>query len=687
MATPTFWTIICFWMALALGHCALLATFSWRLSRRGTTCLSMSFWFTVLEEAVIYLLILAQLVGGVLTKNDEPDDRTQKPCTSGHFFSFGLVLLTLASVALVLVLVTEAQVQVDRKRLFRRLSRRRPGCWRNFAAGLLLGASAYGASEGVQFFVERNLNAMSLFLLLSSQLGGLWVRGAAVQGTCALPVLFLCRDIYTRWCLGLARGITNHLPCVVMLLLGSTAETSRDKRAWQLLSYVCSIASWIGAHHVVLGYRSKHLLILGCFVFGHFLKIYSRRGRKMRTWSDAIAMLKFNEIRRRREEDRNFVLERRQDMDEDIFGSPLFAKYIIVVSHAWLSPDHADPDGLHLDIVISSIKEKLRPPCWHWFWLWWWRYYVLEAEGDVLLFFDMSSLAQMPRTKQEEANFKRALKLMNFLYFSFDVLVIPDIPASVKFHGKHVTYLEKGWCSAEVTIAMLGGQLQRFSPVIMAQLDEEMELWDQHGMSLADSLLGLPPYPAELMLRGREQSLMAFRRMQRVKGKVFTNGKFDADRVSRMLSRMELQQKLREHLLADDTREVMEIFAKATNFPGETQSERGGLTREELASTVFDATFTTPLHLAVAAGSEELVKFLVLSKARPQRNAAGYLPWERFAFRPLFSAAARAAREPVSTLPPVCMADSLSSTRSSMEMGGTVTGSHSVYPLQSVNPR
>merc|ERR1719491_1306797 len=106
---------------------------------------------------------------------------------------------------------------------------------------------------------------------------------------------------------------------------------------------------------------------------------------------------------------------------------------------------------------------------------------------------------------------------------------------------------------------------------------------------------------------------------------------------------MELKEKLRKHLEENDLASVIELFEDDGRFT----KRWSGFSRQQLANVVFDETFRTPLHIAVAQDSVELVQYLVLVGAKPKRNFAGYLPWERFGFVPRCSAAARAARTPL----------------------------------------
>jgi len=357
-----------------------------------------------------------------------------------------------------------------------------------------------------------------------------------------------------------------------------------------------------------------------------------------------VAFLKFNEVRLRRQSDRNFVLDRRQNMDPELFGDPRKGSYIISVSHAWLSPTHADRDGVHLDLLIERLGEKLPSAYARYDWClarWWWKSYYLESEGDILIFFDMSSLYQAPRTPEEEKDFKQGLGLINFLYYSFDVLVIPEIPKRVEYHGVYLEYLDKGWCWAESSIAFIGGKLWPLSPDLMQKLAIEKQMREDHFMSLSDALLGQDKYPPELMQRGHERELMQFRKGQDIPGKIFTNGKFDSDRVASILVVMDLKRKLETRIKQGQVETVKCIFANDDNFA----PKGGDLTRSGLANSSFDSTFTTPLHLAVKAGSVELVHFLVSHGATPRRNCDGLLPWERFIIGLRISEAAIAARE------------------------------------------
>lgn len=435
-----------------------------------------------------------------------------------------------------------------------------------------------------------------------------------------------------------------YVPIIALVFMAGTAETARDTRSVVYLAWVSAACLELGGvaadADAVQAFLSS-VAVLAVFRLGHRTKHYARRRRDMEHWAHAIAFIKFGEVKRRREVDRGFVLVRRQDMDPKLFGDPAHAKYIIAVSHAWLSPNHADPDGLHLDIMLLRLEEVLEAePSSYLFHKWWWRYYYLESEGDVVFFFDMSSLPQTPRTPQEESDFKQALGFMHFLYHSFNVLAITEIPDSHQQDEPRLAYLDRGWCWAEAEVASIGNKLGFYSRGLIKELAKETQQRTSCGISRREALWGVPGYPPELMKRGNEHLLIEFRNNQVIKGKIFSNGRFDADQVARILVTIEGKQKLRQHLEAGDYSEVMNIFDDSEFFT----AEQSDMTRKDLANTVFDGVFTTPLHLAVQADAPKLVEFLIEMGARPHRNFFGYMPWERRWFIPRFSAAARAAR-------------------------------------------
>jgi len=230
--------------------------------------------------------------------------------------------------------------------------------------------------------------------------------------------------------------------------------------------------------------------------------------------------------------------------------------------------------------------------------------------------------------------------LMDFLYYSFDVLIIQDIPEHVTYRGVHLHYLDKGWCWAESSIARLCGKLVNLSPAILEDLDQEEKERSKHTMSLIEALRGYETYPTHLLAHGCAASLLVFREMQSVKGKVFTNGKHDADTVSQILCAMQATQKLRKLIEAGERDEVIRLVE--SNREVTRSWSVGSVLDVDLVNVVFDDTFTTPLHLAVRLGDVHLIEYLVHAGARPARDFYGCLPGEHFAFGLGCGSAARA---------------------------------------------
>merc|ERR1712008_273460 len=126
----------------------------------------------------------------------------------------------------------------------------------------------------------------------------------------------------------------------------------------------------------------------------------------------------------------------------------------------------------------------------------------------------------------------------------------------------------------------------------------------------------------------QQQALLKFRESQVIPGKFFSNGKFDSDLVAKILAVTELKQKLLRCLQSSDLVGVRELFEDGT------LKDWSGLPASRLANVVFDAGFSTPLHVAVEAGCAEIVAYLVFAGAQPRRDFSGRLPWERFFIGP-----------------------------------------------------
>jgi len=126
-----------------------------------------------------------------------------------------------------------------------------------------------------------------------------------------------------------------------------------------------------------------------------------------------------------------------------------------VVSHAWLSKRHPDPDGVHLHELVTELDQ-------------------LHANDADVVFFDYSSLYQtdlshpdattledgdrLPaghpalRTPEENEKFGNAMKMMHELYTfeESEVIILPNVPESAP---NNIAYLARGWCFFEFAIS------------------------------------------------------------------------------------------------------------------------------------------------------------------------------------------------------------------------------------------
>ena len=92
----------------------------------------------------------------------------------------------------------------------------------------------------------------------------------------------------------------------------------------------------------------------------------------------------------------------------EAFGDASLAKYVLVVSHPWITPTHPDPDCIHMEAIIQSVERDLFQSC-RWLdnvYQQWCRYYYFGFEEDVLVFFDFASLPQWVRTLEVVLGFR-----------------------------------------------------------------------------------------------------------------------------------------------------------------------------------------------------------------------------------------------------------------------------------------
>jgi len=141
-----------------------------------------------------------------------------------------------------------------------------------------------------------------------------------------------------------------------------------------------------------------------------------------------------------------------QGLPEEAFASPAEAealysageRKVLVLSHGWQTPGHCDPHGTTLERVRAFLATDA------------------AAHSDCLLFWDMASLAQKPRTREETAAFGRALKQMGSFYASIastaviQVKHLPDAALLPKAACVTVSNLPESATEADVRAALAG---------------------------------------------------------------------------------------------------------------------------------------------------------------------------------------------------------------------------------------
>ena len=141
---------------------------------------------------------------------------------------------------------------------------------------------------------------------------------------------------------------------------------------------------------------------------------------------------------------------RLQDLQEDEFveedKTRSFKEWLLckryVLLHAWLQPDHPDPERVQLSALVRELTKCDS-----------WKFWKRVMGCHDVVFFDYCRTPQKgpageERNDEEKRLLKNALKGMNVLYSCslFRVLVIPDVPQGTK-------YEKRGWCFMELAIS------------------------------------------------------------------------------------------------------------------------------------------------------------------------------------------------------------------------------------------
>jgi len=165
-----------------------------------------------------------------------------------------------------------------------------------------------------------------------------------------------------------------------------------------------------------------------------------------------------------------------QDLPKEAFVRPVRRPY--AVSHAWLSSEHPDPNGLHMKILAKKVQHN-------------------GLKADDAIFLDFLSMPQKDkygfRTEKDTETFKKALKSLNDVYALCHGIIIHQIPSS---DPSIVPYLERGWCFFEVSVALITGRLvddseftrhmkETFQPALVEMMESKnmdafMKWWRGH---------------------------------------------------------------------------------------------------------------------------------------------------------------------------------------------------------------
>ena len=190
------------------------------------------------------------------------------------------------------------------------------------------------------------------------------------------------------------------------------------------------------------------VVLSGVVLVGFYVRdqVDSRRQRvelkaaKIR-WVKVNSFKKWNEQRK--------CIPRFQDLEEHDYVEGCeawsFTAWLLgtryVVSHAWITSEHPDPDCVQLTALLREITKCNR-----------WKFWKQFTGSYDVVFFDFASLPQngprgAKRNDEEKRLFKKALAGMNLLYGHrlFRVLIILDTPSSTTGKRCRVSTLREAW--------------------------------------------------------------------------------------------------------------------------------------------------------------------------------------------------------------------------------------------------
>lgn len=234
----------------------------------------------------------------------------------------------------------------------------------------------------------------------------------------------------------LDRFITDVLPALIVLVAVSVSAQAMLFAIW----YAQDIATWRSWKKRV---RNAEIAWIKCST--------------VRAWArNASGKL----VRRQEIQCTDFVTE--NEMYASWFGTCCWCarrsekRRSFIVSHAWLSKAHPDPDGVHLKEIVEELRKA-------------------RASDDDVVFVDFCSLYQtdlnhpdavailnrgerLPeghsalRTPHQNEAFQHAMSIMHELYtwYACEVLIVSSVPDN---SCNNIPYYNRGWCFFELAIS------------------------------------------------------------------------------------------------------------------------------------------------------------------------------------------------------------------------------------------
>jgi len=229
----------------------------------------------------------------------------------------------------------------------------------------------------------------------------------------------------------------------------------------------------------------------------------------------------------------------------------------------------------------------------------------------------------LPRSLKDQEVFNACLSTMGMLYSTFPVLVLDDVPDGVQ------PYSSSGWCFSELSIAKLGGQLQRYSESIegyagysrksSSAVNDSPRVSGSSEFSISGTQSNMVCVDSECFLSSLYRSLAK---------KVFFD---EADR--EVVYNLVFDYFLKEKLVdAIREREIDLCKSLLKQLPPDR--------KRWMLSQSVDTHLNTHLHVAVGVKSVALTELLLAHGADPTcRNLEGDEAWQRYMFPRLSKAA------------------------------------------------